>query len=158
MRRQDEEHVAAIPEREREEVRQVLAGWGLDDELRERVVDAVTADPDRWIGLMMLLEHGFSPSRTGPARAALATFAAFVTVGFVPLAPFVIDAPARCRGGLGVLVEHGLDRDRVLRGRRRQRRRRGARLVAFGLETLVVGDAAAALAFLRWGAGLGGLA
>jgi vacuolar iron transporter family protein len=66
MRRQDEEHVAAIPEREREEVRQVLAGWGLDDELRERVVDAVTADPDRWIGLMMLLEHGFSPSRTGP--------------------------------------------------------------------------------------------
>jgi VIT1/CCC1 family predicted Fe2+/Mn2+ transporter len=157
MRRLEEEHVAVIPEGEREEVRQILTGWGLDNRLLDRVVDAITDDRDRWVRLMMLLEHGFSPSRTSPARAALATFVAFVTVGFVPLAPFVIDAVA------GASVTSAFWWSTALTG------------AAFfvvgvakgvvvaqawwrsGLETLMMGGAAAALAYAV-GVGLGGLA
>ena len=77
-------------------MRQILTGWGLDKELLEGVVDAVTRDPDRWIRLMMQLEHGFSPSRTSPGRERRSQrFCTFVTIGFVPLVPFVVDALPR---------------------------------------------------------------
>ena len=42
IRRQEEQHIAVVPTGEREEVRQILTGWGLDKELLEGVVDAVT--------------------------------------------------------------------------------------------------------------------
>jgi VIT1/CCC1 family predicted Fe2+/Mn2+ transporter len=157
MRRQEEEHVAVIPEGEREEVRQILTGWGLDNRLLDRVVDAITDDRDRWVRLMMLLEHGFSPSRTSPARAALATFVAFVTVGFVPLAPFVIDtlAGASVTSAFGwstaltgaAFFVVGIAKGAVV----------GQAWWRSGLETLMVGGAAAALAYAV-GVGLGGLA
>jgi VIT1/CCC1 family predicted Fe2+/Mn2+ transporter len=157
MRRQEEEHVAVIPEGEREEVRQILTGWGLDNRLLDRVVDAITDDRDRWVRLMMLLEHGFSPSRTSPARAALATFVAFVTVGFVPLAPFVIDtlAGASVTSAFGwstaltgaAFFVVGVAKGAVV----------GQTWWRSGLETLMVGGAAAALAYAV-GVGLGGLA
>jgi VIT1/CCC1 family predicted Fe2+/Mn2+ transporter len=91
IRREEQRHIAAVPAGEREEVRQMLAGWGLDGELRERVVTTVTAEPDRWIELMMTLEHGFAATVTRPARAGLATFVAFVGVGALPLLPFLAD-------------------------------------------------------------------
>jgi hypothetical protein len=35
IRRQEEQHIAVVPAGEREEVRQILTGWGLDKELLE---------------------------------------------------------------------------------------------------------------------------
>jgi vacuolar iron transporter family protein len=157
IRRQEEHHVAVVPRGEREEVRQILRGWGLDDELLEQAVNAITDEPERWVRLMMQLEHGFSPSRISPARSALATFVAFVTVGFVPLAPFVIDTlPAAsvtpAFGWSAALAGTAFFGVGVAKGM----------VVAqswwrSGLETLVVGGAAATLAYAV-GAGLGGLA
>lgn len=50
----------------------------------------MTSEEDRWVDAMMQLEHGFAPAEERPLAAALATFVAFVVVGFVPLAPFVV--------------------------------------------------------------------
>jgi VIT1/CCC1 family predicted Fe2+/Mn2+ transporter len=93
-RRQEERHIAAVPAGEREEVRQILARWGLGDGLLDGATGAITQDRARWVRFMMQLEHGFPAAGPTPVRAALATFVAFVTVGFVPLAPFVVDALA----------------------------------------------------------------
>ena len=157
LRRQEEHHVAVVPAGEREEMRQILARWNLDEDLRESVLDAITQDRDRWVGLMLQLEHGLPSASTSPARAGAATFAAFVAAGSVPLAPFVADA-----SGLVALTSVFLWSTALT-------------LVAFaavgvakglvveqswwrsGLETLAVGGAAAALAYAA-GAGLGGLA
>jgi VIT1/CCC1 family predicted Fe2+/Mn2+ transporter len=91
-RREEERHVALVPEGEREEVRQIFAAKGFAGDDLERVVDVITADRDRWVDAMLADEHGFAADVPRPVRAALATFAAFVTVGFLPVAPFVADA------------------------------------------------------------------
>ncbi|HRW37096.1 MAG TPA: VIT1/CCC1 transporter family protein [Aquihabitans sp.] len=147
VRREEERHVALVPEGEREEVRQLLADWELDEDLRDRVVDRITAERDRWVDVMLQLEHGFPSEPARPLGAAVATFVAFVVVGSVPLLPFVADqaglavsAPFAWSAGLTAAAF-------VLVG--------VARGVAVGLprwrtavETVAVGGAAAALAYV----------
>jgi VIT1/CCC1 family predicted Fe2+/Mn2+ transporter len=86
-------HVALVPEGEREEVREIFRRGGIQGELLERVVEAITADRDRWVRLMLRFEYGL-PTRIRSAwRAAGATFSAFALCGLVPLLPFVVGAP-----------------------------------------------------------------
>jgi VIT1/CCC1 family predicted Fe2+/Mn2+ transporter len=106
---------------------------------------------------MLEQEHGLPSVTPRPSVAALATFVAFVVVGSIPLAPFAIDALpgvgvgtafawSACTTGIAffligtgkaVVVEQSWWRS--------------------GLETLLRGGSAAALAYAV-GAGLGGLA
>ncbi|MEA2498502.1 MAG: vacuolar iron transporter family protein, partial [Actinomycetota bacterium] len=51
----------------------------------------ITANPRVWVDTMMVEERGYSVAREEPLRAAAATFAAFVVVGFVPLSVFIFD-------------------------------------------------------------------
>jgi VIT1/CCC1 family predicted Fe2+/Mn2+ transporter len=156
-RREEERHVALVPHGEREEVRQLLGGWGLEGQLREEVLDVVTADPERWVGLMMEQEHGLPASPARPWVAALATFVAFVAVGGIPLVPFMVDAlpgvdlhgafawSASTTAAAFLLI--GVGKAVVVeQGRWRS-----------GLETLLVGGSAAGLAYVV-GVVLGGLA
>jgi VIT1/CCC1 family predicted Fe2+/Mn2+ transporter len=157
LRRQEEHEVAVMPAGEREEVRQLLAGWDLHGGLLDRVVDAICADRDRWVELMMRFEHGVSPSPARPGRAAVATFAAFIVAGAVPLAPFGVDllpgaAVASAFAWSTVMTAAAFFVVGAAKGV----------VVArswwrSGFETLVVGGAAAALAYAV-GTALGGLA
>jgi VIT1/CCC1 family predicted Fe2+/Mn2+ transporter len=85
-------HIAIEPEGEREEVREIFRRRGLEGELLERVVDAITAEPDRWVHLMLLHEYGLPARIRSPWRAAGTTLWAFVLCGMVPLVPFVVGA------------------------------------------------------------------
>lgn len=85
----EQRHIATYPEGEREEVREILRGFGLAGDLLERVVAAVTADRDRWIRMMLRDEYGLPASVRSPWRAAVSTFSAFIVCGLVPLLPFV---------------------------------------------------------------------
>jgi hypothetical protein len=46
-------HIEVAPEGEREEVREILRGFGIAGGLLEQVVAAVTSDRDRWVRLMV---------------------------------------------------------------------------------------------------------
>lgn len=146
VRREEERHVAMVPDGEREEVRQLLEGWDLDDALREEVVVAITAERDRWVEVMLQLEHGFPSEPARPLGAAVATFVAFVVVGAVPLAPFALDelgtpvaAPFTWSAALTAVafVVVGIARGAAVDLPRWRT----------ALETFVVGGAAAALAY-----------
>jgi VIT1/CCC1 family predicted Fe2+/Mn2+ transporter len=91
-RREEERHVRLIPEGEREEIRQIFAAKGFTGDDLDRAVAVITADEDRWVETMLADELGYAPQAADPLRAALATFAAFVLVGFLPVAVFVFDA------------------------------------------------------------------
>jgi VIT1/CCC1 family predicted Fe2+/Mn2+ transporter len=93
-RQVEEHHVEAVPEGEREEVRQLFARKGFSGEDLEHVVGVITADRRRWVDTMMSEELGYGADSGSALRAAAATFAAFVVVGIVPLAVYVIDAIA----------------------------------------------------------------
>ncbi|MBK8457148.1 MAG: VIT1/CCC1 transporter family protein [Phyllobacteriaceae bacterium] len=86
----ERKHIRLEPEGEREEVRQILAAKGLAGDSLEEAVAAVTAKEATWIDLMLTDEYGLSPNYSSPVTAALATFAAFVLCGAVPLIPFVL--------------------------------------------------------------------
>jgi len=84
-------HIRTHPEGEREEVSEILRGLGIVGDLLDRVVTMVTADRDRWVGIMLHYEYGLPAVMRSPWRAAGSTFSAFLLCGLVPLLPFVME-------------------------------------------------------------------
>ncbi len=89
-RRIEESHVEQIPDGEIEEIRQIFRQKGFEGRLLERAVEVITGDRKLWVETMLREEWGLSLTPISAVRSGLATFAAFVIVGFVPLFPFTI--------------------------------------------------------------------
>jgi VIT1/CCC1 family predicted Fe2+/Mn2+ transporter len=96
-RQTEERHVREVPEGEREEVRPLFAARGFTGDQLETVVDVITAEPDRWVDIMMEEELGLPRDVASPWRAALCTFAAFLAIGAMPLLAYIY---AEAFGGL----------------------------------------------------------
>ncbi|MEZ5139965.1 MAG: VIT1/CCC1 transporter family protein [Acidimicrobiales bacterium] len=135
------------PRAKREEVRQLLGDWELDEELRD---GWSTASPPSATGGSTSCSSSSTASRPSrrPLGVAVATFVAFVVVGAVPLLPFVADQAGLGRVG-AVRVERRADGGGVRAGRRGAGRRRRAPRWRTALETAAVGGAAAALGLRR---------
>ncbi|HEY0938957.1 MAG TPA: VIT1/CCC1 transporter family protein [Steroidobacter sp.] len=143
-RREEEDHIHHVPWGEREEVRQIFQGKGFSGDLLEQIVSVITASKDLWVDTMLTEEHGLSLATPNPLRAGLATFAAFILVGLLPLLPFLAAAEATTRTfGISLVVTAAaFGGVGLLKGRILQRS-----MIRSGLETLVVGCIAAALAY-----------
>lgn len=83
--------VENMREVEIDEVREIYANKGFEGDLLEQVVGVITADKDRWVDTMMKDELEMFPPGKPPLKTALATFVAFMVVGFIPLAVYVLD-------------------------------------------------------------------
>jgi vacuolar iron transporter family protein len=88
---EEEREISNLPDGEREEIRQIFSMKGFSGSELDRVVEVITANPSVWIDTMMTEELGYSRAREEPMRAAGATFAAFVLVGFIPLVAFILE-------------------------------------------------------------------
>lgn len=80
-----------LPEKEREEVREIYAAKGFEGELLEQVVDKITADKDRWVDVMMKEELAMAEETKSPFAMGGVTFVSFLILGFIPLIIYVID-------------------------------------------------------------------
>lgn len=87
--------IELVPDGEREEVRQILAGKGLRDSTLEQAVSEITADRNQWVRLMIAEEYGVATDIRSPFKAALSTLLAFITCGVVPLLPYLFARPER---------------------------------------------------------------
>ncbi|MBA1148619.1 VIT1/CCC1 transporter family protein [Ectothiorhodospiraceae bacterium WFHF3C12] len=144
VRRMEEQHIDRVPEGEREEIRQIFARKGFEGQVLDEVVDTITNDRRLWVETMLTEEHGLQVESPSPLRAASVTFLAFLLIGVIPLLAFLVPGLAPLQTFLVSSVMTavafflvGLAKGRMLE----QSMLRG------GVETLLTGGAAAALAF-----------
>ena len=136
--REERAHIAQVPHGERDEIRHIFAKKGFEGDLLNQVVDVITRDEEVWVHTMLTEEHGLQVIGRHPLRAGLATFAAFLVVGLMPLVPFLIPVAARTKFIASIAITAvGILKGLVLR--------RPA--IRAGLETLLIGGLAAALAY-----------
>ena len=89
----EESHIENHRSGELEELRQILEFRGLTGEVLDMATEAISQSKDKWISLMLTDEYGLTREKPDPMRAAIATFAAFLAAGAIPLVPFVLGIP-----------------------------------------------------------------
>jgi VIT1/CCC1 family predicted Fe2+/Mn2+ transporter len=80
-----------LPDKEREEIREIYAAKGFKGELLQKVVDVITEDKDRWVDIMMKEELEMAKETKSPFKMGAITFLSFILLGFIPLLIYVID-------------------------------------------------------------------
>lgn len=135
--------IKEIPERERQEVRDILIEKGYADEKLEQMVGLISGNEKFWVEFMMLEELKlYSPEDESATRNAAVTFVSFVIAGAIPLIPYVAFGQhasfltASIFSGAALFVVGAL---------RAYFSPRSA--IALGLEMLAVGGVAAAIAY-----------
>lgn len=89
-----------LPEREREEIREIYRAKGFEGELLNQVVEVITADRDRWVDVMMKEELHMMEERKSPIAMGAVTYLSFVLIGVIPLSVYVWDYAFRFSGDL----------------------------------------------------------
>jgi vacuolar iron transporter family protein len=132
-------HIEVVPDGEREEIRQLFAAKGFTGDDLDRVVAVITSDRSLWAKTMVTEEYGLASTLKSPVLAALSTFAAFILCGCVPLVSYLsaggliacVAATGSTFFGVGAIKSFWSP----------------AGWLRSGIETFLVGMAAAGLAF-----------
>ena len=142
VRAVEDRHITMYPEGELEEVRQICINKGFVGVELERMVAMITGDRERWIDFMVAEEYGLAQQIRSAKKAAWTTFVSFVVCGVVPLLPFLLRLPNAFAISLAVTLmvffAIGSLKSRVV----------AISWWRAGLETLAIGSAAAAIAYL----------
>ncbi|GAB4052868.1 VIT1/CCC1 transporter family protein [Spirosoma litoris] len=90
-RRRETREVETMPEREKEEVRDVFARMGLNSDLQKVIADELAKDKTKWIDFMMQYELGLDkPDPNRATKSALTIGLSYVAGGLIPLSPYFI--------------------------------------------------------------------
>ncbi len=89
LREIENRHIDTYPDGERGEVREILRLKGLSGRVLEEATDEICKSRETWVDLMIEGEYGLAGVDPRPMKAAVATFAAFMVAGMVPLLPFL---------------------------------------------------------------------
>lgn len=140
----EQRETEAVPEKEAEEVAQVLRGYGLESSEAAPLVRAIRADSRRWVGFMMRFELGLEePDRSRIWKSALTIALAYALGGIIPLLPYMLAHKVRTGLWLSVAVTlaalfvFGYAKGRIT----------GLRPWRGGLQTILIGGLAAGAAF-----------
>ncbi len=100
------EEVELLPEKEKEEIREIFADYGLSEESQTLVVEELAKDKDKWVDFMMKFELGLERPTLNRARnSALTIGGAYVLGGFVPLLGYIFtDLPLQGLAASSVLT------------------------------------------------------
>lgn len=141
----EEEHIAQVPEGEREEIRQIFAHKGFTGETLEQIVETICQDRQLWVETMLSEEYGLQQAPPAPLTCAGVTFTTFLLAGSLPLLPlFISTLPVPLQFLISALLAAavffsiGMLKSLVF----------AKPLLRSGLGTLLTGGAAASVAFL----------
>ena len=89
--KREHREVEAEPEVEKQEVRDVFAGFGISPQLQDQLADELAQDKKKWVDFMMKFELGME--RPDPLRARKSAFnigMSYVVGGMVPLVGYLV--------------------------------------------------------------------
>ncbi|MEH6407535.1 MAG: VIT1/CCC1 transporter family protein [Leeuwenhoekiella sp.] len=84
--RREFEEVETVPEKEKEEVREIFSDYGLSEESQVLIVEELAKDKVKWVDFMMKFELGLEKPHINRARnSALTIGGAYIVGGLIPL-------------------------------------------------------------------------
>ncbi|MCL6442521.1 MAG: VIT1/CCC1 transporter family protein [Alicyclobacillus sp.] len=87
----EQREIAELPDRERQEVANILKEWGIAPEHVNGAVEEITRDPERWVSFMMRHELGLEEPKAGRARNSSLTIGiSYIVGGLIPLIPYMV--------------------------------------------------------------------
>ena len=90
-RENEQLEIEIIPDKEVEEVEQVLLAYGLEQKESTLVAKALSKRPQAWIDFMMRFELGLEkPASQRALKSALTIAISYVVGGMIPLAPYIL--------------------------------------------------------------------
>jgi vacuolar iron transporter family protein len=139
------EEVELVPEKEKEEVREVFEGYGFSEASQHLLVEELAKDKKKWVDFMMKFELGLEePNANRATKSALTIGLSYMIGGTIPLLPyFFTDTPF---AGLKIsaiitlmcLFAFGYFKSKAT----------GQPVIAGALKVMLIGAAAASAAFL----------
>lgn len=142
------QHLKEKPEHEREEIKEIFERYGFTGNDLTRATDIITSDDERWVEVMMRHEFNMTLENTEPVKGAVATFASFVLIGFIPLIAYTFQPILNltqenafivtCIGTLGALFIVGAVKSKFT----------AQNWLISGLEVAGIGGAAAAISYI----------
>jgi VIT1/CCC1 family predicted Fe2+/Mn2+ transporter len=94
-----------FPEKEKEEVREVLEEYGVSKDSSKLIAEEMSKDKEKWVTFMMRFELGLEkPDAKRASQSAFNIGAAYVVGGLVPLAPYIFIKNSREALYVSVLV------------------------------------------------------
>lgn len=87
--KREQEEVEMVPEKEKQEVRDVFADLGLSKETQDIIADEMSKDKEKWVDFMMKYELGLD--KVDPKRARKSAFniaISYIVGGIIPLSPY----------------------------------------------------------------------
>jgi vacuolar iron transporter family protein len=143
-RAREEEEILRVPHRERKEVIDIMAQYGVTKQECEPMLAGLERNPVAWRDFMMRFELGLEEPQAGAARKSAITIAlSYLVGGLIPLAPYILmhSIPKALAASTAVtllaLFIFGYLKGRVT----------GTGALKSALQTLTVGGLAAAAAF-----------
>jgi vacuolar iron transporter family protein len=88
-RKREEWEIENMVEQEKQEIRDIYAKKGFEDEVLEDIVSVIIKKRNVWVDTMMREELGLVEDKSRALDNALNTFIGFNVIGLIPLVPFV---------------------------------------------------------------------
>ena len=87
------EEVERIPEKEKAEIKEIFAGYGLSEQSQGMIADELAKDKDKWVDFMMKYELGLGkPDEKRAAKSAATIGISYIVGGTIPLIPYFLTA------------------------------------------------------------------
>lgn len=144
-RDREEQEIRDVPKRERREVIDIMAQYGVTREECAPMLAGLERDPRAWRDFMMRFELGLEePDRAAAKRSAATIAASYVAGGLIPLSPYMLlDQPRQALATSAVMTLAALWIFGYLKGRYA-----GTGALKSAAQALGVGGLAASAAFL----------
>lgn len=143
-RSREEQEILKVPHRERIEVEDIMAHYGVTKEECAPMLAGLERNPTAWRDFMMRFELGLEEPRPTAARKSAITIAlSYMVGGFIPLFPYMVMHEARpALTASSTVTLAALFLFGYLKGKFT-----GTPALKSGLQTLAIGGVAAAVAF-----------